>query len=205
MTHWVTQGTHMSSPHTKSTFQGYVYAVTLSLPSATLRVRTLSSLSAFLQEAGAHLHLIPQDERECARVGLHSMWQVQAVWTATVDRQVETWDAGGSVTSFRLVGSTKRCIRQQHGNEEQWAPSIHGTLSPAPHTWLMNQDWTTAADVLTWHKRARVYDIHDTCAYEKRIQVTNLVHSVCVSGVRNKTGPKSHSTPWQHWRTKFQS
>lgn len=48
-----------------------------------------------------------------AKVAAHALTNVSNVNShqSPVDRQAETWDAGGSVASFRLVESTERCIR----------------------------------------------------------------------------------------------
>lgn len=53
------------------------------------------------------------DQPEVAKAAAHALTNVSNVNShqSPVDRQAETWDAGSSVASFRLVESTERCIR----------------------------------------------------------------------------------------------
>lgn len=141
MTRWVTRGTRVSSPQTKAPSKVMSMLWHCLHPRLHCECAPWAPfLLSFRKEEPTHTSSLRMRWRVW-ELGLHLIWQVQAVWTATVDKQVETWDAGGSVTGSRLAGSTKRCIRQQHSNEEQSAPSTHGMLSPAPHTRLVNQDW----------------------------------------------------------------
>lgn len=67
------------------------------------------------------------------------------------------------------------------------------------------QSMTEPLQLIFWQntERVKVYNIHSRCTYEKLIHMTNSAHSVCVSGVRNTTGPKFHSTAWQILKNKI--